>query len=135
MKLEIMERRRKDPRYFLLKFVMKILTNDGKRGIVNNKEYTEFNERIRSKKRNYIDAIIRHLNLKELNYIQYGLIYDEMVEKHGYKGVRPVKKASKYITPTTPLYLTDDFLKDNEKVLSNSDSIKKSRSNVNSKKR
>lgn len=118
MKLEIMERRRKDPRYFLLKFVMKILTNNSKKGIVNNKDYIEFNQKIRSKNRNRIDAILRNLNLRELNYIQYGIIYDEMVEKYGYTGVRPVKQVCRDIIPTTPLYLTNDFLKDNEKVLS-----------------
>lgn len=119
MKLKCIEEKKKDPRYFLLKFVLKILTNNGKRGVSRkNKEYREFiNNLPQSRRRNSIPYMIKNLLLREYTFDTYFWIYDKMVIEHGYDGPKIVRFKKNPRMVTTPLYLTDEFIENNKKIV------------------
>lgn len=112
MKLHIIEKRKKEPRYILLKFALNHFTKNGKKGLKNNREYIEFHKRMNLARSSNILYIVKHFLLAEFTYDTYSFIYDEMV-KVGYKGERPVFTHKPLLTPSIPLYSTKEFLDDN----------------------
>ncbi len=117
MKRSVAANKKQDPRYKLLLFTYKYLTKNGKIGI-KSKSYLEWHKRIPNieKRHNYINTILKTLNLREYNYNTYNIIYDEMVLV-GYTGERPSFTPKPYVIPLVPLYMKNDFLEFNEEVL------------------
>jgi hypothetical protein len=117
MKLEIIERRKKDPRYHLLKFVQNYLTDGGKFGKYRP-SYAEWHQKYPNivKRGWWVNTLIKELNLRQWNYDTYKLVWEEM-RSYGYDGPCPVYRKRNVIKQLVPHYLSEEFLNDNKKVL------------------
>lgn len=121
MKLNIIEKRKKDPRYFLLKFTINYLTDNGKKGYVNNRKYNEFVNRMPNKPFgcDTIQRVYRTLLFKRINYDLWVWIYKEM-KQLGYQGTpieRPIIN-KKIVERGIILYCSEYFVNQNKSIFS-----------------
>ncbi len=118
MKLEIIDKRKKDPRYNLLRYTLNYLTDDGKKGFINNKRYKDFLRRMPAKPfgDDTLQRVYKTLLYKRIPYVSWFWIYDEM-KMLGYKGTVPVKPIiNKRTERGIILYCSDFFINQNKNI-------------------